>query len=205
MESLLHGVAQVARSNHEWVTWNLTLAFIPALLAIVLFGSPGRRGAGWWCGVAAFVLFLPNAPYVVTDLVHLRGDVLAAPSDGVVLVGVLPMYVAFIVAGFVAYVVSLELARTELRRRAPALAGPWFEPAAHLLCSIGIVLGRIARLNSWDVATSPTSALERAVLTLSWRGAPFAVVIVFVAVTVTYAVVKVLTHAVVRRAPLLLP
>jgi len=203
MESLLHGVAHVARSNHEWITWNLTLAFIPALLAIVLFGSPGKRGAGWWCGVAAFVLFLPNAPYVVTDLVHLRGDVLAARSDGVVVAGVLPMYAAYIFAGFVAYVVSLELARSELRRRAPTLDGPWFEPAAHLVCSIGIVLGRIARLNSWDVATSPTSALERAVLTLSWRGAPFAVVVVFIAVACTYALVKGMTHAVLRRKWLL--
>jgi uncharacterized membrane protein len=109
------------------------------------------------------------------------------------------MYVAFILAGFVAYLVSLELARAELRRRSPALDGPWFEPAAHLLCSVGIVLGRIARLNSWDVATSPTSALERTVLTLSWRGAPIAVVCVFVAVAVTYAVVKALTPALLRR------
>ena len=204
LQGTFGGLAEVALDNGDWITWNLTLALVPAVLAVALFGrARSRHGVVWWLGVAAFGLFLPNAPYVVTDLVHLRGDVLAARSDGVVVAGVLPMYAAYILAGFVAYVVSLELARSELRRRAPTLDGPWFEPAAHLVCSIGIVLGRIARLNSWDVATSPTSALERTVLTLSWRGAPFALVVVFIAVACTYALVKGMTHAVLRRKWLL--
>ena len=59
-------------------------------------------------------------------------------------------------------------------------------------------VGRIARLNSWDVATTPVGTLERAVTTLSWRGAPFAFVCVFLAVTLTYAVVHTLTTSFLR-------
>lgn len=199
LQSTFNGLTEVARDNNGWVTWNLALALVPAALAVVLFGWPrSRHGFTWWLGVVAFVLFLPNAPYVVTDLVHLRGDVLAARSDVVVLAGVLPMYAAFVFAGFLAYVVSLDLLRAEVQRRRPAVHGPWFELAVHALCSIGIVLGRIARLNSWDVATTPVGTLERAVTTLSWRGAPFAFVCVFLAVTLTHAVVHALTASFLR-------
>ena len=206
LQPTLRGLAEVARDNGDWITWNLTLALVPAVLAVVLFGRARlRRGVAWWLGVAAFVLFLPNAPYVVTDLVHLRGDVLATRSDVVLLAGVLPMYAAFVVAGFLAYVVSLDLLRVEVRRHRAALVSPWFDLGAHALCSLGIVLGRLARLNSWDVATEPVGTLERAVTTLSWRGAPFAFVCVFLAVTLTHAVVRTLTVALrpalqVRRA-----
>jgi uncharacterized membrane protein len=193
LQGTFGGLAEVARDNGDWITWNLTLALVPAVLAVALFGRARfRRGVAWWLGVAAFVLFLPNAPYVVTDLVHLRGDVLATRSDVVLLAGVLPMYAAFVVAGFLAYVVSLDLLRAEVRRHRPALVGPWFDLGVHALCSLGIVLGRIARLNSWDVATEPVGTLERAITTLSWRGAPFAFVCVFLAVTLTYAVVHTL-------------
>ena len=199
LQGTFRGLAEVARDNHDWITWNLALALVPALLAVVLFAWPRpRHGPAWWLGGLAFVLFLPNAPYVVTDLVHLRGDVLATRSDVVLLASVLPMYAAFVVAGFLAYVVSLDLLRAEVRRRRPDLDGPWFELAVHALCSLGIVLGRIARLNSWDVATEPVGTVERALTTLSWRGAPFAFVCVFVAVTLTHAVVRTLTTSFLR-------
>jgi uncharacterized membrane protein len=200
LQGTFAGLAEVARANRHWITWNLTLAFVPAVLAVVLFGrARARHGYGWWLGVVTFVLFLPNAPYVVTDLVHLRGDVLATRSDVIVLAGVLPMYAGFVFAGFLAYVVSLDLLRAEVRRRRPSIDGPWLELGVHAVCSLGIVLGRIARLNSWDVATTPVGTLERALTTLSWRGAPFAFVCVFVAVTLTYAVVHALTTSFLRR------
>lgn len=52
---------------------------------------------------------------MVTDLIHLRADVAAAPFDGVVVFGVLPMYAAFIGAGFLAYVACTELVLREVR------------------------------------------------------------------------------------------
>src|SRR4051812_24343730 len=62
---------QIARTHGRWMVWNLALAAVPVFLAMALF-RPGRRhGVGWWLGTALFVLFLPNAPYVLTDVVHL--------------------------------------------------------------------------------------------------------------------------------------
>src|SRR4029453_16226898 len=73
--SLLGPLAEVVVRNRFWMLWNLILAAVPLLLAVPLFRHPGRRGPGGWLGLGVVVLFLPNAPYVVTDLVHLRGDV----------------------------------------------------------------------------------------------------------------------------------
>jgi uncharacterized membrane protein len=192
----LDGLTEVIVRNRFWMTWNLILAAVPAVLAPLVFRRRGPRTAGWWAGAGLVLLFLPNAPYVVTDLVHLRGDVVLAHSDLAVITGVLPLYAAFIAAGFVAYAVVLSEAGRYL---ASVGLGRWrtgAELAAHAVCAVGVVLGRVARLNSWEPVTQPYGTLERIVLTLSWRWAPVAVVATFVTIWAGHA----LTRGVCRSA-----
>src|SRR5262245_38461013 len=186
----LHALADVARRDHLWMGWNLTLAAIPAVLAVAVFRSRGPRGAGWWLGAGLALLFLPNAPYVLTDLVHLRGDVAAAGSDGAVVGAVLPVYAAFIGAGFVAYAVAVTELGRFLGRMGLARWRPAAEVALHALCAVGILLGRLARLNSWEPVTRPHSSAERIVTTLTWRGAPGAVLVLFVTTWVGFALTR---------------
>src|SRR5688572_18167291 len=101
-------VGEIAWGNRWWMTWNTLLAMVPASLAIVLFRHEGRKRWLWWSGVVTFVLFLPNAPYVVTDLVHLRRDVGQTNTDAAVYAGVLPLYASYIAVGFGCYVVALH-------------------------------------------------------------------------------------------------
>jgi uncharacterized membrane protein len=187
----------LARGNAHWMGWNLFLALAPLVLAVVLVHrrvQRHRRSVGWWAGAAAFVLLLPNAPYVVTDLIHLREDVAAAPSSSVVITSVLPLYAIFVLIGFLSYVACVELIVREVWT--VARLPRWIVTAAvHAVCSVGIVLGRIARLNSWDSLADPSSTIERSFDTLAWRGAPFALITVFVAVALTHAVVRVLAVA----------
>ena len=197
---LAHQLVALERTNRGWMTWNLLLALVPAVLALGLFARPHRRRAGWWAGVVAFALFLPNAPYVVTDLVHLRADVARADSDGVVLAGVLPMYGAFVALGFLAYLACTELVGREVRSVRPATPQWAVELVLHAVSALGIVLGRIARLNSWDTLTAPTGTAERVFTTLTWRGAPVAFVAVLVAVAATHLVVRTLAVAAGRAA-----
>lgn len=185
----------VARTNRGWMTWNLILAFIPAVLAVPLLWRPHRRDAGWWVGMAVLVLFLPNAPYVLTDLIHLRLDAAQAASDGVLVFGVLPIYGTFILLGMSAYLVCLEGMVREARTVRPDLPRWAVEVPVTALCSLGIVLGRIARLNSWDTITGPVGTLERAFATLTWRGAPAAFLVIFLAVWISATVLRVLVTA----------
>jgi uncharacterized membrane protein len=162
----------------------------------VLFtlGRDARRGVLWWCGAVVFVLFLPNAPYVVTDLVHLRSDVRGA--QGSVVTTVLPVYAVFIASGFLAYYLSLlqvrrYLVHHGLRARVPAVV-----LGLHLLVAVGIFLGRWSRLNSWEPVVNPRDALERTILALSWSDAPLLIAGVFVVTAVGHFV----TRAVVETA-----
>ncbi len=70
-----HEAAVVLAGNARWMGWNLLLALVPLALALLLFRGRRERTALWWLGTAAFVAFLPNAPYVMTDVIHLFTDV----------------------------------------------------------------------------------------------------------------------------------
>ena len=192
-------LVEVAHHNVWWMTWNLLLAVVPAVLGLLVFGWRGPRTLLWWTGAILFGLFLPNAPYVVTDLVHLRPDVMAARSDGAVVAAVLPVYAAFIATGFLAYHVSLvELGRYLGRNGLGAAERRAVEIAVHAVCAVGVVLGRVARLNSWEPVAEPHNTLERVVLTLSWRWAPVAIVGMFLVIWAGHALTRGVVDAVWR-------
>ena len=191
----LDGLADVVVRNRFWMTWNLILAAIPAVLAPLVFRQRGPRTAGWWAGAGLVLLFLPNAPYVVTDLVHLRWDVIQADSDLAVVSGVLPVYAGFIAAGFVAYSVVLGEAGRYLTSVGLGRWRPAGEVTVHAVCAVGVVLGRVARLNSWEPVTQPYGTLERIVLTLSWRWAPVAVVATFVTIWAGHALTRMIARS----------
>src|SRR3954469_12916001 len=60
-------------TDFRFLLWNLFLAWIPFALALVVYDRY-RRGASFMRLLPAltlWLLFLPNAPYIVTDFVHL--------------------------------------------------------------------------------------------------------------------------------------
>jgi uncharacterized membrane protein len=189
-------VRGVALGSGPWLVVNATLAAIPALLAVGLFHRARARSATWWAGVVAFVLFLPNAPYVITDVIHLR-SLLASnpgtPASGIVPAGALG---ALVLWGVGCYAVALAELDRALRR------SPWtarhrvaIRTAVHLLCGFGVVLGRIPRLHSWHVLTRPVATVDGIVAVLH----PLAVPLV-VALALTFALTAAALTAVARAA-----
>ncbi|HZC28409.1 MAG TPA: DUF1361 domain-containing protein, partial [Gaiellaceae bacterium] len=131
-----------------FLIWNLALAWIPFLFALGAYASPGRASStaalafGW-------LLFLPNAPYIVTDFIHLsRGSGVPLWYDALT-IG------AFAATGLALGFASLYLMHSLVRDRIGALAGWLAVLAASMLGSVGIYLGRFVRANSWDVLTRP--------------------------------------------------
>jgi uncharacterized membrane protein len=143
--------------NGPWMTWNVALALLPLLAAVVLFGrDAAHRSMLWWAGLVGLVLFLPNAPYVLTDVVHLPESLRGVRPGVAAEAGVLFTYGLLFTVGVVSYVLSLHLlgdywARAGWSRRATVT----LEATLHAACAIGIYLGRFPGLNSWDVLRRP--------------------------------------------------
>src|SRR5262245_32830462 len=95
------------------MAWNTMLAVIPFVLALTLFVPASRRPRTpfWWIGLAAFVAFLPNAPYVLTDIIHLRGDAIRIRETEAHASLLYVEYAVFFVVGVACYVGALELLR----------------------------------------------------------------------------------------------
>jgi uncharacterized membrane protein len=152
-------VAYTGRSEGLYLVWNLFLAWVPFVLAVLVYDG-ARRGVSRTLVAAEgvlWLLFFPNAPYIVTDFTHLEG-LAGAPEwfDIVVLT-------AFAWSGLLLGLLSLYLVHSVARRAVGAL-NAWALVLAVLgLSSFGIFLGRFQRWNSWDVFTSPQTLLADAV------------------------------------------
>jgi uncharacterized membrane protein len=141
--------------SSDRIVWNLFLAFIPLILSFYLFRLSATRNFVWWLVVIIFLAFLPNAPYILTDSIHiLEFSQKSYPLWAIILI-LIPQYIFFIVVGFEAYVISLSLLDEYLINLITKKYLFLIQAIAHFLCVIGIYLGRFERFNSWDLVTKP--------------------------------------------------
>ena len=139
------------------LVWNLVLAWVPCVLALVLYDG-ARRGASPGALVAlgtGWLLFLPNAPYIVTDVKWLGEYAGGSVWYDAALIG------AAAAIGLVLGFVSLFLVQAVVTGRYGHLAGWGVAWAALALSGVGVYLGRFERWNSWDVVTEPTTVAGR--------------------------------------------
>ena len=141
--------------DYRFLIWNLFLAWVPlgfATLAHLLFVAGKFEGRRVLLAASLFMwlLFFPNAPYLISDLKHLAVWRPEAPLwFDAIFVG------SFVLTGIVTGFASLVLVH-DLARRRFGTAGGWATVTlASLASGFGIYLGRFVRLNSWDVFTSP--------------------------------------------------
>ena len=147
----------------QFFVWNLVLACIPVFFAAG-FAVVRRRiwliplGLGW-------LAFLPNAPYLVTDLVHL-GSVTELWRH-------VMQYGVAAWTGVILGVVSMHLVHHRIEREFGAVTGWIAVVVSSGLCAIGVVIGRFQRWNSWDLVTRPGAV---AATTFNWVRSPLAYV-----------------------------
>ncbi|HEY1318545.1 MAG TPA: DUF1361 domain-containing protein [Gaiella sp.] len=153
------GVSARVVSTHSLETtnlvWNLFLAWIPLVLALIVYDG-ARRGSPAPPLLAVgllWLLFLPNAPYIVTDLKWLGHYESGTHWFDPVLVG------GAAAIGLVLGFLSLYLVQTVVARRLGRLAGWALAFGALAASGVGVYLGRFERWNSWDVFTAPTSVV----------------------------------------------
>jgi uncharacterized membrane protein len=137
------------------IIWNLFLAFIPLLLSFYLFRPPVMRNILWWTLLLIFIAFLPNAPYVLTDSIHIIELSQENYPNWAIILILIPQYILFICLGFEAYVISLVKLELYLTNFIAQKYLILVNAIAHSLCIVGVYLGRFERFNSWDFVTKP--------------------------------------------------
>lgn len=161
---LITRVIQVLQINIRWMTWNLFLAFIPLALSVWLFRRDKRsRSWVWWLGFAVFYAFLPNAPYLLTDVIHLIDDIRTIQSVWMITLVIIPVYLVVILAGFEAYVISLINIGHYLHRIGKSQWILGMELITHALSAVGVYWGRFLRFNSWDFVTQPDAVITQGI------------------------------------------
>jgi uncharacterized membrane protein len=137
--------------------WNLFLAWIPFGLALLIYDRHrrGARLASLGALGLLWVVFFPNAPYIVTDFRYL--DIADHTANAFWYEGLLIGTAAS--TGLLLGFMSLYLIQAIVRRAAGARYAWLFVFVALGLSSVGVYLGRVLRWNSWDVFVRPGSLL----------------------------------------------
>ncbi|MCY9667447.1 DUF1361 domain-containing protein [Paenibacillus alginolyticus] len=174
-----------------FLIWNLFLAWIPYILAVIaqfIHTSTYmilRKIILIAVGLA-WLLFLPNSPYVLTDFIHLT-----ILKDSYVEKGALSFtywydfFVIFLFAwnGLLLGCSSMYIIQKIWKERFNPFVSWLIIVLTALLCGYGILLGREYRLNSWD-AFHTERILEILRETLHQEAFVFCLLVGFVIMTV---------------------
>jgi uncharacterized membrane protein len=149
-----------------------------------------HRSIFWWMGLFLFLAILPNAPYILTDIIHFYEAVRTLTSVWTITLIIVPIYIIFIGLGWFSYVFSLIninrcLYKYQLDRYINII-----EFGLHFLCAIGIYIGRFMRFNSWSLVTQPKQFLTILPGELIGRLPLLVILLTFLIITILYALCK---------------
>ena len=139
--------------NYIFFAWNLFLATIPLMISNQLL-KQHSLSLKVYIMLTAWLLFLPNAPYIITDIFHFK----ERPP--------VPLWFDLLVVtsaawnGLIIGIISLLQVDRFLHRH---IRRQWvyvIVVGCLMLSAFGIYLGRFLRFNSWDVLTNPFALLS---------------------------------------------
>lgn len=147
--------------NTVWMLWNIILACIGLLFGWLMVRSPSLKvkmvfGFFW-------LLFVPNAIYIVTDVIHIPVQV--AKIDALLIIPLLLQYVILEIVGITTFVVSMYFFEVTLKLKQFRLSKSFIILlliATNFVIGFGVVVGRVQRTNSWDVFLNPGRVIEDA-------------------------------------------
>lgn len=133
--------------TYIFLAWNLFLAWIPFALSCQLRHIKNRGVV--FLVLAGWLLFFPNAPYIITDFLHLKQrppvpywfDILLLFSAAL--------------NGLLLGLASLVTVERFLINRYGKQWTAFIVFCSFFLCSFGIYIGRYLRWNSWDIILNP--------------------------------------------------
>jgi uncharacterized membrane protein len=134
-----------------FLNWNLFLAFVPWVLTSITILKPNIQKSRITIFILLFIwlLFFPNAPYLLTDLFHLRTRSLMPMWFDLVLI------LSFAWTGLLFGFLSLWDIEKILSQSFNLKWVTIISINLIFLGSFGVYMGRYLRWNSWDIITEP--------------------------------------------------
>lgn len=157
---ILTGVRMLRTDSitYGFLLWNLILAWLPFVLATLTFQLAKTRKRLLYLLVAgtalAWLVFFPNAPYILTDYQHLGNTSSQVPVWYDVL-----MLTWFAWTGLMLGIASLWLMQEVVEAVVGRTAGWLFVACVSVLSAFGVYLGRFLRWNTWDLWHRPRSLM----------------------------------------------
>ena len=133
--------------TYIFLAWNLFLAWIPFALSQHLHTIKSRWKLLFIIGL--WLLFLPNAPYIITDFLHLKQRIPIPYWYDILLL------FSAALNGLLLGLLSLLTVEKFLANRYGNRVSGIIILCSFFLCAFGIYMGRYLRWNSWDLIVNP--------------------------------------------------
>ncbi len=148
---LLFRILYSEQLTYLFLLWNLFLAIIPYGFSILIYQNFYHHPKKYFYILFFFLwlLFYPNAPYIITDFVHLK-QIRGIP----IWIDVLILF-SFSWTGLILGFASLRLVHIVFEKNFGKLYGWIFVIIVNILGSFGVYLGRYLHFNSWDSIQKP--------------------------------------------------
>lgn len=137
-----------------FLVWNLFLAVIPYIISSYLVSKLECNRLLLSIGSVLWLAFLPNAPYIITDLWHLR-----LTSNSIIWLDVLIVF-SFASTGLLLFFISVREMKHLLQCYITPRLNSLLFTSLFFLCGFGIYLGRFLRYNSWEIISNPMQLLQ---------------------------------------------
>ncbi|WP_170063254.1 DUF1361 domain-containing protein [Polaribacter porphyrae] len=145
-----------------FLVWNLFLAVIPYFISLIV-KKKFQNSSKLKLIVILFIwlLFLPNAPYIITDFIHLHHI-----KSTLIWLDIFLLF-TFSFTGLLLAIISITDIYKIIQQKWNTKSANYFSLSATFLCGFGIYLGRFLRFNSWDVFTTPITVLKKSLLSIN--------------------------------------
>jgi uncharacterized membrane protein len=145
-----------------FLNWNLFLAFIPwaASSLLIVYPQLQEKKMVVLSLLGTWLLFFPNAPYILTDLFHLTHSSRSMPMWFDLLLILSFAWVGLMFGYMSLWDIEIILKRYLIKSRLKGLLRyplsiPFISSVLLFVGSFGIYLGRYLRWNSWDIIAEP--------------------------------------------------
>ena len=133
---------------YMFLIWNLILAYIPLVLSKIMIAKDYKKPISILL-LIIWLLFLPNAPYIITDFIHVRQRELIPLWFDLLLV------FSFAFNGILLFFLSVQDVHHLILKHFSSLKTWTITVFILFLTGFGVYLGRFLRFNSWDLASNP--------------------------------------------------